>query len=144
MSFKLLFLTLRNRQFYMLLKNKPRGLRIGVCLFVLIWVTGCLAIPLEPDKHMKTGSRRFYVRARTLAKQKPMIIGELIKEELRKQSRSNQWLADQIKCHPRTINKIFKKSVIDTDQLLRISKALNKNFFNIYADILDKKSRDPK
>lgn len=64
------------------------------------------------------------------------MIGELIKKELDNQGRTNKWLAKQINCHPRTINKIFNKTVIDTAQLSRISKALNHDFFRDISDNL--------
>lgn len=63
-------------------------------------------------------------------------IGQIIKQELRRQGRTNTWLAEQIHVNPRTINKIFLKNVIDTQQLLIISKALNYDFFSLYSDLL--------
>ena len=56
----------------------------------------------------------------------PIHIGSIIKEELRKQGKTNSWLAKEINVNPRTVNKIFLKSVIDTHQLLQIS-----NFFQL-------------
>ena len=49
------------------------------------------------------------------------------------QGRSNVWLAKQLTCHPRTIDKIFQKQFIDTYQLFRISKALQHDFFKYYS-----------
>lgn len=63
-------------------------------------------------------------------------IGQLIKAELKRQGRTNKWLAEQIACNPRTISKIFQKRVIDTQQLLLISKALDFDFFQCYSDLL--------
>lgn len=63
-------------------------------------------------------------------------IGELIRQELRQQGRSNVWLSQQIHCNQRTISKIFKKQYIDTCQLWQISKALNHDFFKVYSDLL--------
>ena len=63
-------------------------------------------------------------------------IGQIIKQELRRQGRTNAWLAEQIHVNPRTINKIFLKNVIDTHQLLIISKALNYDFFSLYSNLL--------
>jgi len=60
-------------------------------------------------------------------------IGELIKEELRRQGRTNLWLARKINVHLRTINKIFDKNVIDTQQLLEISMAMDYDFFKHYS-----------
>ena len=63
-------------------------------------------------------------------------IGNLIRDELRRQGHTNQWLATQIHVNPRTINKIFLKDVIDTHQLLLISKALGFDFFKVFSDEL--------
>ena len=63
-------------------------------------------------------------------------IGELIRQELRRQGRSNVWLSQQIACNSRTISKIFKKHYIDTCQLWQISKALGYDFFKVYSELL--------
>ena len=63
-------------------------------------------------------------------------IGKIIRQELRNQGRSNVWLAKQLACHPRTIGKIFQKQFIDTLLLLRISKALQHDFFKYYSDLM--------
>lgn len=60
-------------------------------------------------------------------------IGQLIRDELRRQGKTNQWLASQIHVNPRTINKIFLKDVIDTNQLFLISKALDIDFFKAFS-----------
>ncbi|MBR5323410.1 MAG: XRE family transcriptional regulator [Muribaculaceae bacterium] len=65
-------------------------------------------------------------------------IGSIIRCELRKQNRSNRWLADQIGVIPRTINKIFLKQDMDTTQLFRISKAMQVDFFSYYSKELKK------
>ncbi len=63
-------------------------------------------------------------------------IGEAIRAELKRQGRSNTWLAQQLSCNPRTISKIFQKRYIDTCQLWQISKALGFDFFQLYSDLL--------
>ena len=63
-------------------------------------------------------------------------IGQLIRQELRRQAKTNRWFAEQINVNPRTVNKIFQKSVIDTHQLLRISRCLNVDFFCYYSNAL--------
>ena len=64
-------------------------------------------------------------------------IGELIRSELRRQGRSNQWFADQLGVNARTVNKIFLKSVIDTQQLFLISQILHTDFFVYYSEALN-------
>ena len=66
----------------------------------------------------------------------PTHIGELIKEELHKQGRSNVWLARQLSCNVRTVAKIFHKQTIDTQQLMQISKALDYDFFKFFSEAL--------
>lgn len=63
-------------------------------------------------------------------------IGELIRLELKRQGRTNIWLAQQLSCNPRTISKIFHKQFIDTYQLLRISQALQCDFFKVYSELI--------
>lgn len=63
-------------------------------------------------------------------------IGEHIRAELKRQGRSNVWLAQRLSCNPRTISKIFQKHYIDTHQLWQISKALDHDFFGLYSDLL--------
>lgn len=65
-----------------------------------------------------------------------IIIGQIIREELRRQGRTNEWLADRIHVHPRTVQKIFVKASIDTQQLLAISQALGVDFFQLYSSVL--------
>lgn len=57
-------------------------------------------------------------------------IGQLIRQELRRQGRSVTWFAGQL-CYTRThIYKIFERDSIDTQLLRRVSHILNRNFFN--------------
>lgn len=64
-------------------------------------------------------------------------IGRLIREELRRQGHTNQWLSDQIGITPRTLQKIFNKPSIDTQQLLIISRALGVDLFYHYSNALN-------
>lgn len=63
-------------------------------------------------------------------------IGQIIRDELRRQGKTNHWLASQIHVNPRTVNKIFLKDAIDTHQLFLISKALDIDFFKFFSDAL--------
>ena len=56
-------------------------------------------------------------------------IGEKIKEELLLQERSVTWFAKKLGCTRMSVYRIFEKQSIDTQQLLQISKILNRNFF---------------
>ena len=63
-------------------------------------------------------------------------IGNLIRDELRRSGHTNQWLADQLSVERSTVQRLFNKPSIDTQQLLLISTALNVDFFRIYSDNL--------
>jgi len=63
-------------------------------------------------------------------------IGSLIREELRRQGRTNEWLADKIGVTPRTLQKIFNKHSVNTQQLEIISRALGVDFFCYYSNSL--------
>ncbi len=60
-------------------------------------------------------------------------IGNIIKQELEKQERTIVWLAKKLKCDHSNIYSIFRRESMDTDLLLRISIALNVNFFQYYV-----------
>lgn len=63
-------------------------------------------------------------------------IGMMVKQELRRQGRSNRWFAEQLNVNLRTVNKIFDKQYIDTLQLFRICKILDVDFFKFYSENL--------
>lgn len=63
-------------------------------------------------------------------------IGEEIREIVKRQGKSITWLAKQINCSRVNIYKIFERSSIDTNTLLRISDALDYDFFAIYSQNL--------
>ena len=63
-------------------------------------------------------------------------IGQIIREELRRQGKTNKWFAQELNLNPRTINKLFQKQYIDTAQLLQISEVLKVDFFKYYSEKL--------
>lgn len=60
-------------------------------------------------------------------------IGRLIRVQLKSDERSVSWLAREIGCTRNHLYKIFNKPSLDSDLLLRISKAMHFNFFQFYA-----------
>ena len=58
-----------------------------------------------------------------------ILLGELIENEVRKQHIDITEFADMICCGRNNVYKIFKRSSIHVDQLARISRVLNRNFF---------------
>lgn len=69
-------------------------------------------------------------------------IGRLIQEQLKTDQRSISWLAKQILCTRNHLYKIFRKSSIDCALLLRISQAMQFNFFRYYAAEVAKGMQD--
>ena len=63
-------------------------------------------------------------------------IGNLIRDELRRQGRTNQWLADRIGITPRALQKLFNKPSVDTQQLLVVCRALGVDLFAVYSESL--------
>ena len=61
-------------------------------------------------------------------------IGSLIKAELERQERSVSWFARKLSCDRSNVYKIYKRTTIDTELLLRISNILQYNFFDIYQE----------
>lgn len=79
-----------------------------------------------------------FVRVFSYLSQTHMIhIGELIREELRRQERSVAWFARKLYCDRTNAYNIFRRSSIDTETLLRISRILGCDFFTHYRHELD-------
>ena len=64
---------------------------------------------------------------------KKTFIGQLIKDEVRRQDLPINDFAEKICCSRKNVYDIFKKSSIHLDQLARISRVLNRNFFEELA-----------
>ena len=60
-------------------------------------------------------------------------IGHLIHAQLKTDKRSVGWLSRQIPCSRNHVYKIFNKPSLDSDLILRISNAMNFNFFQYYT-----------
>ena len=69
-------------------------------------------------------------------------IGNIIHEQLRKDRRSVGWLAREIPCTRNHLYKVFRRSSLDTDLLLRISQVMNFNFFRYYSAEVKKGSEE--
>ncbi|MBQ3364038.1 MAG: XRE family transcriptional regulator [Muribaculaceae bacterium] len=63
-------------------------------------------------------------------------IGKEIQNELLRQGHSVQWLSQQLGCNRTNIYNIFMRDSIATDLLMRISIALNKDFFALFSSEL--------
>lgn len=61
-------------------------------------------------------------------------IGKAIEDELRRQERSVAWFARHLCCDRTNVYHIFQRKSIDTEQLLRISKILQRNFFLLFCE----------
>ena len=68
-------------------------------------------------------------------------IGFGIKSELVRQERSVSWLARKLCCERTNVYSIFKRKSIDTDMLTRISRILQRNFFELYDNEVDKQQK---
>jgi hypothetical protein len=60
--------------------------------------------------------------------------GHLIREVLDRQKRSVSWLAREIQCERTTCYDIFERKFVNTEQLEKISIALQHNFFRDLAE----------
>lgn len=56
-------------------------------------------------------------------------IGQLIKEVVSRKGIKVSWLSEQLNSHRNNIYKIYSRSWIDTDTLMRISRILEHDFF---------------
>ncbi len=60
-------------------------------------------------------------------------VGHEIEKELRAQGKSARWLADEICLTPQAVYDIFKKDNINTARLIKIQRALERDFFMEYS-----------
>lgn len=65
-----------------------------------------------------------------------LVIGERIKQELKKQGKTSVWLAEQLGCHRTNIYKVYERATIDTGLLFHISKLLSFDFSNYTQNYL--------
>ena len=68
-----------------------------------------------------------------MAQNQSKTIGEKIKAVLKEQRRSAIWLAEQLNCNRVNVYDIFERQTIDSELLLRISVALDYDFFADYT-----------
>ncbi|MGN0033734.1 MAG: XRE family transcriptional regulator [Candidatus Limimorpha sp.] len=71
-------------------------------------------------------------------------IGKAIKEYMKKQGRTEVWLARGVHCDPGNFNRTLKKPSIDMDLLRRISLLLEHNFCMEYAKHVEGQLRKSK
>jgi plasmid maintenance system antidote protein VapI len=70
-------------------------------------------------------------------------IGELIRAKLHEQGKTVVWLARQLSCSRNNVYKIFHNNSIATQELMRISKIMEYDFFALYSQELQQsRSRD--
>ena len=65
-------------------------------------------------------------------------IGMKIREKMKEEGRSVNWLAKKLNCNRSNIYKIYEKSNIDITLLLHISRILNYDFFIDLSEIVQK------
>ena len=68
-------------------------------------------------------------------------IGQIIEKELHRQERSVTWFARRLYCDRTNVYNIFRRQSLDTELLLRISIILEYNFFQIYSDIYNNRTK---
>lgn len=61
-------------------------------------------------------------------------IGQCIKSRLEMQGQTTVWLARQLGCHRSNLYKLYDKHTIDTGVLLRISRIMDYDFFQLYSE----------
>ncbi len=71
--------------------------------------------------------------------EKSMHIGQLIKQKVEERHKTVVWLARELSCCRSNVYKIYEKSSIDTDILLRLSCILDYDFFSLYTEEVQKK-----
>lgn len=67
-----------------------------------------------------------------------MHIGNKIRQTLKEKGYTVVWFANELSCHRTNIYKIFDKPSIDTNDLMRISRILDYNFFEYLSNVYEK------
>lgn len=70
-----------------------------------------------------------------------LVIGQRIKQELKRQGKTSVWLAEQLGCHRTNIYKVYDRASIDTAMLFHISMLLKVDFFKLYSEALAKQNK---
>jgi hypothetical protein len=65
-------------------------------------------------------------------------IGREIRDEMERQGRKPEWLAQRLSFDKSNVYKIFKKATLDVELLRRISMVLERDFFKIYSESMGK------
>ncbi|WP_455587241.1 helix-turn-helix domain-containing protein [Bacteroides sp.] len=68
-----------------------------------------------------------------------MHIGNLIRQKMEERHKTVVWLAKELSYSRTNVYKIYDKSSIDTDVLLRISAILEYDFFELYSNEVEMK-----
>ena len=76
------------------------------------------------------------LKTNTMATHEAPHIGNLIKEELKRQGRTTTWLASQLNYSRQHMYYLLGHSFIYSDLLLRISEILGHDFFAYYSEYL--------
>ncbi len=69
-------------------------------------------------------------------------IGQLIKDEMKRQERSVSWMARKLDLDRSNVYRLFQRNSIDTDLLMRVSLALNVDYFAYFSQKLAKKANN--
>lgn len=67
-------------------------------------------------------------------------IGKVIKEKMSEKKMTVVLMAKYLSCGRGNVYKIFEKYSIDTESLMKISRALDFDFFSLYSEDLKNKS----
>jgi hypothetical protein len=69
-------------------------------------------------------------------------IGKMIRTRLKADGRTVVWLATQINCDRSKLQRLFNSPYIDCELLMKISVALNHDFFNEFTRLYTQKLQD--
>lgn len=67
-------------------------------------------------------------------------IGQLIKDEMKRQERSVSWMARKLDLDRSNVYRLFQRNSIDTDLLMKVSLALNVDYFAYFSKKIAKKA----
>lgn len=67
----------------------------------------------------------------------PIMIGQLIEEELRHQNHGVTWLGRELNCNRRNVYDIFSRTSVDTWLLYHLNEVLHMDFFAYFSNSIN-------
>jgi hypothetical protein len=97
---------------------------------------------MKEISNQRTVSRFFYTPMDKDNNREHIHIGNIICRKLEENGQKKNWLAEKISYDSSSLCKMLKSSSLHADMILRISEAMNHDFFSYYSSYLTYNQND--